>query len=69
MKFYEVQKKMNNLTWASVAFFRKEADAMEALSIVEESNKQNGIRNEDVFGARLVRVQEKKFSNLKDFDY
>ena len=69
MKFYELQKKMNNLVWASVAFFRKEVDAKEALLMVEESNKQNGIRNEDVFGARLVRIQEKKFSNLKDFNY
>ena len=69
MKFYELQKKMNNLSWTSIAYFRTEADAKEALTIVEESHKQNGIRNEDVFGARLVRVQEKNFSNLKDFNY
>ena len=69
MKFYELQKKMNNLSWTSIAYFRKEAAAKEALTIVEESHKQNGIRNEYVFGARLVRVQEKNFSNLKDFNY
>ena len=68
MKFYEVQRKMNNLQWISLAFLRKKADADEVLLKVKESYKEQNIKTEDVFGAPLFRIEERNFSNLKDFD-
>ena len=57
MKFYEVQEQLNNLYWRNVAYFKKKEDA-EAYC--------------DLHNTRVVtypvRVQERKFANIKDFN-
>jgi hypothetical protein len=68
MKFYEVKRKMNNLQWAHLAFFKKKADAERFLKDIGESYVKTGVKIEDVYGVPTLEIEEKKFSNLKDFD-
>ena len=57
MKFYEVQEQLNNLYWRNVAFFKKKQDAETYC---------------DLHNTRVVtypvRVRERKFTNIKDFE-
>lgn len=55
-KFYEVQEQLNNLYWRNIAYFRKKADA-------EAYCKLHNTR----VVTYPVRVQEREFSNIKDF--
>ena len=54
-KFYEIQQQWNNLHWNTLAYFRKEADAKEYVSMYESRNQN--------YSARIV---EKEFTNIKD---
>ena len=56
-KFYEVQEQLNNLHWRNIAYFRKKADA-------EDYCKLHNTR----VVTYPVRVQERKFTNIKDFE-
>ena len=57
MKFYEVQEQLNNLYWRNLAYFKKKEDA-EAYC---------NLHNTRVV-TYPVRVQERKFTNIKDFE-
>jgi hypothetical protein len=56
-KFYEVQEQLNNLHWRNIAYFRKEADAQAYC---------------DLHNTRVVtypvRIQEREFSSIKEFE-
>ncbi len=57
MKFYEVQEQLNNLHWRNIAYFKKKEDAETYC---------------DLHNTRVVtypvRIKERKFANIKDFD-
>jgi len=55
-KFYEVQEQLNNLHWRNIAYFSKKSDA----------DAYCKLHNTRVV-TYPVRVQERQFSNIKDF--
>ena len=55
-KFYEVQEQLTNLHWRNIAYFRKKADA-EAYCELHNTRVVT----------YPVRLQEREFSNIKDF--
>ena len=57
MKFYEVQEQLNNLYWRNVAYFKKKEDAKAYCSL----------HNTRVV-TYPVRIKERWFANIKDFD-
>ena len=57
MKFYEVQEQLNNSQWRNIAYFKKKKDA-EAYC---------NLHNTRVV-TYMVRIQERRFANIKDFN-
>jgi hypothetical protein len=57
MKFYEVKQQLNNLSWSSLGYFRKQEDA----------EKYSTLYNTKVV-VYPIKVIEHSFKNIKDYE-